>query len=120
MRDATNVKKVVIVTGASSGIGEAVARRLAADGCTVVLAARRTDRLATVEREIGEAGGTATSMTTDVTRRDDVAKLVDATVRRFGRLDVLVNNAGVMPLSLLRSGKVEEWDRMVDVNLRGV
>ncbi len=114
------MKKVVIVTGASSGIGEAVARRLAADGCTVVLAARRTDRLATVEREIGEAGGTATSMTTDVTRRDDVAKLVDATVRRFGRLDVLVNNAGVMPLSLLRSGKVEEWDRMVDVNLRGV
>jgi NADP-dependent 3-hydroxy acid dehydrogenase YdfG len=120
MREPMNANKVVIVTGASSGIGEAVARRLAADGCTVVLAARRVERLGAVLRDIEAAGANAVALPTDVTRREDVKKLVEETVRRFGRLDVLVNNAGVMPLSLFRAVKVEEWDRMIDVNLRGV
>jgi NADP-dependent 3-hydroxy acid dehydrogenase YdfG len=110
---------VVAVTGASSGIGEAIARRLAAGGAAVVLGARRADRLGTLAAEITAAGGRAVAVPTDVTRREDVVRLVAAATERFGRLDVLVNNAGVMPLSLLRDGKVDEWDRMVDVNLRG-
>jgi NADP-dependent 3-hydroxy acid dehydrogenase YdfG len=111
---------VVAVTGASSGIGEAVARRLAADGAAVVLGARRTDRLHAIVDEITVAGGRAAAVPTDVTRRADLERLVAAAVDAFGRLDVLVNNAGVMPLSLLRERKVGEWERMIDVNLRGV
>jgi NADP-dependent 3-hydroxy acid dehydrogenase YdfG len=112
--------KVVAITGASSGIGEAVAQRMAAAGAAVVLGARRTDRLDTLVRELETAGGRALAVPTDVTRRDDVALMVDEAVRRFGRLDVLVSNAGVMPLSRVRERKVDEWERMVDVNLRGV
>jgi NADP-dependent 3-hydroxy acid dehydrogenase YdfG len=110
---------VVAITGASSGIGEAVARRLAAAGAAVVLGARRAERLAALAAEVEAAGGRAAAVPTDVTRREDVVRLVAAATERFGRLDVLVNNAGLMPLSPLRDRKVDEWDRMVDVNLRG-
>jgi NADP-dependent 3-hydroxy acid dehydrogenase YdfG len=112
--------KVVAITGASSGIGEAIARRLAALGAAVVLGARRTDRLDGVVREIEAAGGRALAVRTDVTDREDVARLVGSAIEHFGRLDVLVSNAGVMPLSPLRALLVDEWNQMVDVNLRGV
>lgn len=112
--------KVVAVTGASSGIGEATARRLAADGHRVFLGARRTDRLAALSREIGAAGGTAAFQRLDVTDAADVRAFVDAARERYGRIDVVVNNAGVMPLSPLDALRVEEWDRMIDVNVRGV
>jgi NADP-dependent 3-hydroxy acid dehydrogenase YdfG len=112
--------KVVVITGASSGIGEAIARRLGAAGARLVLGARRTDRLDAVVRDIVARGGSALAVRTDVTRREDVENLVAEAQRRFERLDVLVNNAGVMALSLLRQGKLDEWERMIDVNLRGV
>ncbi|MGF6351131.1 SDR family oxidoreductase [Variovorax sp. W2I14] len=112
--------KVAIVTGASSGIGESMARHLAARGAKVVLAARRTDRLDKVVAEIREAGGEAVAIATDVSKRTDLEKLAAATVETFGRIDVLVNNAGVMPLSPLEKLKVDEWDRTIDVNIKGV
>jgi NADP-dependent 3-hydroxy acid dehydrogenase YdfG len=112
--------KVVVITGASSGIGEAIARRLGDAGARLVLGARRTDRLEAVARDIVARGGSAVAVPADVTRREDVENLVAEAERRFDRLDVLVNNAGVMALSLLRQGKVDEWERMIDVNLRGV
>ncbi|MDP9895753.1 NADP-dependent 3-hydroxy acid dehydrogenase YdfG [Variovorax boronicumulans] len=112
--------KVAIVTGASSGIGESMARHLAARGAKVVLAARRTDRLDKVVAEIREAGGEAVAIATDVSKRADLEKLAAATVEAFGRIDVLVNNAGVMPLSPLEKLKVDEWDRTIDVNIKGV
>jgi NADP-dependent 3-hydroxy acid dehydrogenase YdfG len=111
---------VVAITGASSGIGEAVARRLAAEGAAVALGARRADRLQAVADAITAAGGRATAVATDVTRRADLERLVGEATRRYGRLDVLVNNAGIMPLSLLGDRRVDEWDQMIDVNLRGV
>ena len=112
--------KVAIVTGASSGIGESMARHLAARGAKVVLAARRTDRLDKVVAEIREAGGEAFAVATDVAQRADLEKLAAATVEAFGRIDVLVNNAGVMPLSPIERLKVDEWDRTIDVNIKGV
>ena len=112
--------KVVAVTGASSGIGEAVARRLAANGARVVLGARRTDRLERIVAEIAAAGGSAAWTRLDVTDRADVAAFVGFARRRFGRLDVMVSNAGLMPLSPIADLKVDEWDRMIDVNLKGV
>ena len=112
--------KVAIVTGASSGLGESTARHLAARGAKVVLAARRTDRLDTVVAEIREAGGEAIAVATDVAQRADLEKLAAATVEAFGRIDVLVNNAGVMPLSPIDKLKVDEWDRTIDVNIKGV
>ena len=116
----TKNDKVVLITGASSGIGEAIARRLGAAGAKLVLGARRVERLEAVASAIVADGGEALAVAADVTRREDVQGLVTAATRRFGRLDVLVNNAGLMPLSPLRQLKVEEWDRMIDVNLRGV
>ncbi|CAI2794296.1 SDR family oxidoreductase [Serratia ficaria] len=116
-----NIKdKVIVITGASSGMGEAAARHLAKNGAKVVLAARRSDRIDTLAREINEQGGTAIAIATDVTRENDVKKLVDTAVNQLGRIDVLINNAGVMPLSPLDQVKVREWNQMIDVNLRGV
>jgi NADP-dependent 3-hydroxy acid dehydrogenase YdfG len=112
--------KVVAITGASSGIGEATARLLADEGAKVVLGARRTDRLQKLVAEIRAAGGTAEFRALDVTKRADVAGFVDFAKTSFGQLDVLVNNAGIMPLSHLASLKIEEWDQMIDVNIRGV
>ncbi|MER7771313.1 SDR family oxidoreductase [Kitasatospora sp. NPDC096140] len=116
----TDTGKVVAITGASSGIGEATARLLAADGHRVFLGARRTDRLDAVAREIIEGGGTAAFRRLDVTDAADVEAFVAAARERFGRLDVMVNNAGVMPLSPLAALRTDEWDRMIDVNVRGV
>ncbi|KOG46166.1 MULTISPECIES: SDR family oxidoreductase [Streptomyces] len=115
-----NEAKVVAITGASSGIGEETARRLAADGHRLLLGARRTDRLEALGREINAAGGTAAFQRLDVTDAADVRAFVAAAREHYGRLDVMVNNAGVMPLSPLGALKVDEWDRMIDVNVRGV
>lgn len=112
--------KVVLVTGASSGIGEATARLLAESGSTVLLGARRTDRLEGIVADIRAAGGTAEARPLDVTSREDMEAFVEYAVARFGRVDVIINNAGIMPLSPLAALKVEEWDRMIDVNFRGV
>ncbi|MER7010588.1 SDR family oxidoreductase [Saccharopolyspora sp. NPDC000359] len=117
-------RKVVLVTGASSGIGEAIATRLLGSGHHVVAGARREDRLQDLaERTAAEArraGGSLHPVRLDVTDRAEVAAFVEFARDRFGRVDVLVNNAGVMPLSRLDSLLVDEWDRMVDVNVRGL
>jgi NADP-dependent 3-hydroxy acid dehydrogenase YdfG len=112
--------KVVVITGASSGLGEATARRLGRAGARLVLGARRVDRLDAIVAEIVGGGGEAVAHATDVTRRSDVQALIDTGVARFGRIDVLINNAGVMPNSTLDRLKVEDWDHMIDVNLKGV
>jgi len=112
--------KVVVITGASSGIGEATARLLAARGARVVLGARRVDRLEKIVGEIKAAGGQALAWSVDVTKREEVKALVDAAVEHFGRIDVMVNNAGYMPASPLAADKVDEWERTVDVNIKGV
>ena len=117
---ATVTPKVVLITGASSGIGEATARRLAAAGHHLVLGARRTDRLAVLAKDIEAEAGSALAHELDVTDRASMGSFVAAAQDRYGRVDVLVNNAGVMPLSRLDALRVDEWNRMIDVNLRGV
>ena len=112
--------KVIVITGASSGMGEAAARHLAAKGAVVIAAARRADRIERLVAEIVAQGGNATAVTADVTKMDDMRKMAEATIAAHGRIDVLVNNAGVMPLSPLERLKVDEWNQMIDVNLRGV
>jgi NADP-dependent 3-hydroxy acid dehydrogenase YdfG len=112
--------KVILITGASSGIGEATARHLAAKGHTVVLGARRTDRLEKVAAEIRAAGGTAEFRKLDVTSLTDVQAFADFALKSFGKIDVIINNAGVMPLSPLHELKIDEWNQMIDVNIRGV
>lgn len=112
--------KVVIITGASSGLGEATARHLAARGAKLVLAARRTERLQALVQQIEAAGGEALAVATDVVDMAQVQALADQAKARFGRIDVLVNNAGIMPLAPLSKLKVDEWSRMIDVNVKGV
>ena len=113
-------EKVIAVTGASSGLGEATARFLAAKGGKVLLGARRPDRLKKITDEINKNGGTAAYMEMDVTNRDEVRIFVERAVEIFGRLDVLVSNAGIMSIAPLQALKVEEWDNMIDVNIKGV
>ncbi|SFI40456.1 NADP-dependent 3-hydroxy acid dehydrogenase YdfG [Pseudomonas guineae] len=112
--------KVVIITGASSGLGEATARHLAAKGACVVLAARRKDKLDALVAELVGAGGQAVAYQTDVTSQDDIKALIQGAVDTFGRLDVLVNNAGLMAIAPLSEGRVDEWDRMIDINIKGL
>jgi NADP-dependent 3-hydroxy acid dehydrogenase YdfG len=112
--------KVVVITGASSGLGEAAARLLSAQGAAVVLGARRAERLRTMADELAASGGRATVLTTDVSDRFQVQALVDAAVQAHGRIDVMINNAGLMPQALLERLQVDEWDRMIDVNIKGV
>lgn len=111
--------RVVAITGASSGIGRATAKLLADHGARVVLGARRENRLQALEEEITSAGGVAAVWTTDVRRRGDLEALVATGIERFGRLDVIVNCAGIGPISRLDALRVEDWDATIDVNLRG-
>jgi NADP-dependent 3-hydroxy acid dehydrogenase YdfG len=110
--------KVVVITGASSGLGEAAARRLARDGAKLVLGARRLDRLQALAKELSLRDDAVVQ--TDVSKYDEVKRLVDQAVKAHGRVDVMINNAGLMPQSLLQRLKIDEWDRMIDVNIKGV
>ena len=112
--------KVVVITGASSGIGESTAKLLAQHGARVVLGARRKDRLDAALREILAAGGKGISVVVDVTKRTEVEALIRRAVENFGRVDVVVNDAGIMPIAPIDALKVEEWDRQIDVNIKGV
>jgi NADP-dependent 3-hydroxy acid dehydrogenase YdfG len=112
--------KVVAITGASSGIGEATALLLAERGAKLVLGARGSDRLKALAVRIADAGGEASHAPTDVRRRDDVSALVKLACERYGKLDVLVNNAGIAPISLLDELRVDDWEEMIDVNIKGV
>ena len=112
--------KVVVITGASSGLGEATARHLSAQGAIVVLGARRIERIRALADELAASGGKAMAVQTDVTQHDQVKRLVDAAVAGYGRLDVMINNAGLMPHSPLERLKIDDWDRMIDVNIKGV
>ncbi len=112
--------KVVVITGASSGLGEAAAKSLAEQGAIVVLGARRAERIAALAVEITAKGGRALAITTDVTDAAQVKKLVDEAVNQFGRIDVIINNAGLMPQSPLERLRIDEWDQMIDVNIKGV
>ena len=112
--------KVVIITGASSGIGYATALSLAKEGAKLVVGARRTDRLEKLVKEIEENNGEILSQKFDVTKKSDCDDLVNTAIKKWGKVDVLVNNAGLMPLSFVKNLKVDEWDQMIDVNIKGV
>lgn len=118
---STNIEgKVVVITGASSGLGEATARMLSAQGASIVLGARRVERIQAIADDLTHSGGKALAIPTDVTDPDQVQRLVDAAVQNFGRIDVMINNAGLMPHSPLERLKIDDWDRMIDVNIKGV
>jgi NADP-dependent 3-hydroxy acid dehydrogenase YdfG len=114
------VDKVVVITGASSGIGESTARLLAGNGAKVVLGARRTDRIDALVKDITAKGGSALASQTDVAKRGEVEALVQGAIDKHGRIDVIVNNAGIMPIAPMAALKVEEWDQMIDVNIKGL
>ncbi len=117
----SNIKgKVVILTGASSGIGEATAQELASHGANLVLGARREDRLQKLQRKLENEGASATYKVVDVTSREQIEELAKHALDQYGRIDVIINNAGLMPLSLLHNQKADQWERMVDVNIKGV
>jgi len=117
---STVADKVVVITGASSGIGESTARLLAQFGAKVVLGARRKGRIDSIVEEITVAGGNAMGVAVDVTKRPDVEALINTAINRFGGVDVLVNNAGIMPIAPIQLLKVDEWDTEIDVNIKGV
>lgn len=112
--------KVIIITGASSGIGEAIAKKLTEQGAKLVLAARRINRLEVLKKSIENAGQQAVIAATDVTNQADVAKLLELAMNTYGRVDVLINNAGIMPLAPLKDLRLDEWNQMIDVNIKGV
>ena len=112
--------KVAIITGASSGIGYATALTLSKAGIRVAVGARRTERLQELEKQIIKNNGEILVQKTDVTRKSDCDSLVNTIVEKWGKVDILINNAGLMPLSYFKNGKVEEWEQMVDVNIKGV
>ena len=112
--------KVVVITGASSGLGAAAARHLSALGASVVLGARRVERILSLAKELAGSGAKALAIATDVTHYDQVKGLVDAAVQAYGRVDVIINNAGLMPHSPLERLKIDDWDRTIDVNIKGV
>jgi NADP-dependent 3-hydroxy acid dehydrogenase YdfG len=112
--------KVVIITGASSGIGEATAKELSSKGAKLVLAARREERLQKLQQEIEKNGGKAIYKVTDVTSHEQMEELAEYALKTFGKIDVLINNAGVMPHSFLYKKKIADWNRMIDVNIKGV
>ena len=118
---AANIQgKVVVITGASSGVGDSTARLLAGNGAKVVLGARRKDRIDAVVKDITAKGGSALGFKSDVTKRGDVEALVKGAIDKHGRIDVIVNNSGIMPIAPMAAIKVEEWDRMIDVNIKGL
>lgn len=112
--------KVVVITGASSGLGEATARHLSAKGASLVLGARRLDRLENIAADLRKAGGKVEVLAVDVTRRTDVQALVDRAVSAYGRVDVVINNAGLMAIAPMSDSRVDEWERMIDINIKGV
>ncbi|WP_200552762.1 SDR family oxidoreductase [Kosakonia sp. LAM2021] len=114
------MEKVILITGASSGIGEGMARELGNAGAKVLLGARRLERIEAIAAEIRSAGGIAAAHELDVTRRQSMTSFVQAALDQWGRVDVLINNAGVMPLSPLAAGKQDEWEQIIDVNIKGV
>jgi NADP-dependent 3-hydroxy acid dehydrogenase YdfG len=120
METSNIADKVVVITGASSGIGESTAKFLARQGAKVVLGARRRDRIDAVVKQISAAGGKAVGFAVDVTKRAEVEALVKGAVDSFGRVDVMVNDAGIMPIAPIAAIKVDEWDRMIDVNIKGL
>jgi NADP-dependent 3-hydroxy acid dehydrogenase YdfG len=112
--------KVIVITGASSGLGEATARALSARGARLALGARREDRIQLLANEMARSNGKTIAIKMDVTDRQQVKQLVDAAVQAYGQIDVLINNAGLMPQAPLERLKIDEWDRMIDVNIKGV
>lgn len=112
--------KVVVITGASSGLGESTARHLAGLGAILVLGARRKERLDAIVKDITTKGGKALAVTVDVSKRDQVEALIQEALKAYGKIDVLVNNAGVMPIAPLAALKVDEWERAIDINIKGV